>query len=779
LYGAICRQVAIPAREVPIFILTLTRTYKVAISHSIIENAYPSGVWDSDIGTDEGGNLDADPLFTDPANGDLTLQQCSPSIEAGDQKSSKSANSTTTDLAGNPRFYNNGTIDMGAYEYQGAFVACCPTTVFVDSAATGANDGSSWADAYTDLQDAIDLVANSCPGVEIWVAKGTYFPSRDQTGNASPSDPRDKTFYINTDGTQLYGGFAGTETDKSQRVAGNETILSGDFNDDDVVTGSGSTLSITRNSENAYHVVYMDGTTANGIISNATVFDGFTVTGGNANGSSGSGGGIFNDGRGSGNGCSPTLTNCSFSANSASGNGGGMYNDGVSGTSSPVLTNCSFSENSATNGGGMYNNGQGGTSSPVLATCSFSGNSASGGGGMGNNGSNGTSNPILTDCSFSENSAASLGGGGMFNISNSPVLTNCSFSGNSASGGSGSGGGMFNTAGGTGNECSPVLTNCFFSENSAVDGGAMLNDAFNGGTSSPTLTNCSFSGNSATRGGGVGNAGVIGGTSSPTFTNCSFSGNSAADGGAMHNNAFNGGTSSPTLTNCILWGNGSEITEVNGATATVSYSILQGGWTGAGGNNLDEDPLFTDPANGDLSLQQCSPAIDAGDGASGSSANSTTTDLAGNARFYNSGTIDMGAYEFQSAKPTPTMSCLSSETVQLDANGSYSLAASDLDNGSNGACGSLSFTIEGNAAKTFSCSELGANTITLTATDQDNQAIGTCQVSVTVQDLQTPTARLPARYRIPRCQRTGQPCRFPGRQRQQRQLPDQPFSKPQ
>jgi hypothetical protein len=317
-----------------------SNAHKIAISHSLIGNAYPSGVWDSDIGTDEGGNLDADPLFTDPANGDLTLQQCSPSIEAGDQKSSKSANSTTTDLAGNPRFYNNGTIDMGAYEYQGAFVACCPTTVFVDSAATGANDGSSWADAYTDLQDAIDLVANSCPGVEIWVAKGTYFPSRDQTGNASPSDPRDKTFYINTDGTQLYGGFAGTETDKSQRVAGNETILSGDFNDDDVVTGSGSTLSITRNSENAYHVVYMDGTTANGIISNATVFDGFTVTGGNGNGSSGSGGGIFNDGRGSGNGCSPTLTNCSFSANSASGNGGGMYNDGVSGTSSPVLTNC-------------------------------------------------------------------------------------------------------------------------------------------------------------------------------------------------------------------------------------------------------------------------------------------------------------------------------------------------------------------------------------------------------------------------------------------------------
>jgi hypothetical protein len=204
-----------------------SNAHKVAISHSIIGNAYPSGVWNGNIGSDEGGNLGTDPLFTDPANGDYSLFQCSPAIDAGINDSIPAG--ITTDLAGNPRRYNNGTVDMGAYEYQGAFVACCPTTVFVDSAATGANDGSSWADAYTDLQDAIDLVANSCPGVEIWVAKGTYFPSRDQTGNASPSDPRDKTFYINTDGTQLYGGFAGTETDKSQRVAGNETILSGDI----------------------------------------------------------------------------------------------------------------------------------------------------------------------------------------------------------------------------------------------------------------------------------------------------------------------------------------------------------------------------------------------------------------------------------------------------------------------------------------------------------------------------------------------------------------------
>jgi hypothetical protein len=190
------------------------------------------------------------------------------------------------DLAGDPRRYNNGTVDMGAYEYQGAFVACCPTTVFVDSAATGANDGTSWADAYTDLQDAIDLVANSCPGVEIWVAKGTYFPSRDQTGNASPSDPRDKTFYINTDGTQLYGGFAGTETDKSQRVAGNETILSGDIG----IAGDST--------DNCYTVMYLDGSNSSTGISPNTRISGFTILEGNADGASSPfserrGGGMF------------------------------------------------------------------------------------------------------------------------------------------------------------------------------------------------------------------------------------------------------------------------------------------------------------------------------------------------------------------------------------------------------------------------------------------------------------------------------------------------------
>jgi hypothetical protein len=444
------------------------------------------------------------------------------------------------------------------------------TIYYVNDNASGANNGNSWTNAFTKLQNAL---AAAVSGDQIWVAAGTYYPDE---GAGLTNNNRSHSFFLKN-GVAIYGGFAGTETNLSERNWNTHvTTLSGDITQN--VNGN--------NINNSFHVVQ------SASVDNTAVLDGFTITGGNANGLTlpdNLGGGMYN------NASSPTLTNCSFSGNWAgyfsgsgaeNGGGGGMYNN----ASSPTLTNCNFSENEAERGGGMFNDN--------------------------------ASSPILTNCNFSANMVDTDGlGAGMFNRNSSPTLINCSFLGNRAI--DAVGGGMFNSG------SSPILTNCIFSRNDALGwGGGMFNS-----NSSPTLTNCIFSGNWADyEGGGMYNI-----SSSPILTNCSFSGNTAYyNGGGM----FNSG-SSPTLTNCILWGN------INGqiiGNAVVTYSIVQGGFTGTG--NLDQDPLFVDAANGDLHLQAGSPAIDAGL----TSANTTTVDLDGKPRIVN-GTIDMGAYEFQGTPP--------------------------------------------------------------------------------------------------------------------------------
>jgi parallel beta-helix repeat protein len=282
--------------------------------------------------------------------------------------------------------------------------------IYVDADATGANNGTSWADAYTDLQTAL-AAANS--GNEIWVAAGTYKPTTDTD--------REATFQLKN-GVALYGGFAGGETAWDQRDwETNVTILSGDIG----TPGD--------NSDNSYHVV-----TGNDTDSTA-VLDGFTVTGGNADGwdpADWGGGGMYNDG---GN---PRLNNCTFSGNFAW-IGGGMFND----ASNPTLTNCTFSANSTWIGDGMYND----ASNPTLDNCTFSGNQIDG---MYNS----HSNPTLDNCTFSGNQYF-----GMRNYYSSPTVTNCTFSDNQ-------GDGMYN-----GDYSSPTVTDCTFSNN---QGNGMHNGVF-------------------------------------------------------------------------------------------------------------------------------------------------------------------------------------------------------------------------------------------------------------------------------------------------------------
>ena len=343
----------------------------------------------------------------------------------------------------------------------------------------------------------------------------------------------------------------------------------------------------------------------------STTLEGFTITGGNANGSPphNRGGGMYNDDS------APTVTNCIFTGNTAT-YGGGMSNDNWSW---PLITGCTFKGNFAGNaGGGMANSYN---YSGVVTDCTFEFNTASvSGGGMWNE----RSTPRVTNCTFNGNRANALFGGGMHNELFSTVgLTNCTFSSNSAGQ---RGGGMNNYY-----QSKAILTNCTFIGNSAEEvGGGMYNWIMQ---SEAILTNCTFTGNSVPflkTGGAMGNLEGI-----SILTNCTFTGNSGAyGGGGIHN--LNG---SATLTNCILWGDSPP--EIRGS-ATVTYSDVQGGWSGTG--NINANPKFAD-ADGRLSPG--SPCIDTGNNAAVSG---VATDLDGNPRKTDGNldgvaVVDMGAYE--------------------------------------------------------------------------------------------------------------------------------------
>ena len=136
--------------------------------------------------------------------------------------------------------------------------------IFVDADATGANDGSSWADAYNYLQDAL---ADANLDDEIHVAQGIYKP--DQGVNQTPGD-RTETFQLKN-GVSIKGGYAGFgESDPNARdIELYETILSGDLYGDDGPD-------FANNDENSYHVVTSIRT------DETAVLDGFTITAGNA-----------------------------------------------------------------------------------------------------------------------------------------------------------------------------------------------------------------------------------------------------------------------------------------------------------------------------------------------------------------------------------------------------------------------------------------------------------------------------------------------------------------
>jgi parallel beta-helix repeat protein len=210
-------------------------------------------------------------------------------------------------------------------------------------------------------------------------------------------------------------------------------------------------------------------------------------------------------------------------------------------------------------------------------------------------------------------------GGGVYCYKSDPLITNNIVAGNKAT----LGGGLYISA------CSPVLTNNTIKQNEATSdgGGIYCFDSY------PVVTNNIISGNkAASKGGGI----CCQYYSTLINTNNTICGNVAdvEAGGILVDGLI-------TIKNTILWNNYAPKNAQIGhgyAIPTVTYCDVTGGWSGTG--NIDDDPLFSNVAKGDLHLTWASPCRDAGHNNAGGALH----DFEGDPRI--TGTVDMGADEF-------------------------------------------------------------------------------------------------------------------------------------
>ncbi len=574
-----------------------------------------------------------------------------------------------------------------------------PAPIFVDVDATGANDGSNWADAYNSLQDGLAKANSSMKPVEIRVAQGIYKPTPPPPPPPPGAPPlpfdRTATFQLINNVT-VNGGYTGFgEPDPNVRdIELYETILSGDLAGNDVDVNNLSDLwdELSR-AENSYHVVTGSET------DETAVLDGFTVTAGNASRSSPSphaeGGGMYND-----EGI-PTVTNCIITGNSARRYGGGIYCIG----SGPTIANCIIRGNLATQGGGIF---AWENSSPRITGCTVSGNSS------------GVYCWRNSSLDIEDSIISTTGRRGIY-CGDSPAVSivNCTISSNQYAGIRYDGYGPL------------VINNCTIFDN---QGPGIQGSVESTGTG--TISNCVISGNNASfDGGGIRISTDDQGLA--TITNCTITGNIAID--SFGNIGRGGGVSCSRgniiITNSIIWNNiGEDIyvwnyppppcqdCTVEPTEVAVSYSC-----TGQiiveedpvfgdpnlilGAGNIDADPCFVQPGywdinipplppppppspllpassmsdtlqyiwiEGDYHLLPYSVCIDAGDPCYVPEPNEM--DLDGRPRVIG-GRIDMGAYEFFNTQPVGDAgddqgvecACNTAEgtKVTLDGSGSY------------------------------------------------------------------------------------------------------------
>lgn len=594
---------------------------KFIVSNSLINRVMPLGQ----------NNISGDPLYIsalDPDGADntfntkddgLAIEPASPAFNSGTNNVITAYNDTLDILHKNRKY--GPAVDMGAYEVYDdpVYTGPCPANhiMYVDGSKANSGNGSSWAQAYKTLSEAL-YIAGTCTIVDsILIAEGTYYPVN---YDGSFSNNRFNFFRIFRNNLKLYGGYpAGGIGTRDPDL--HPAILSGDYNKDD--------NGFANNDENCYHimVVYPDSLAANAITAGNTVIDGFTFKGGNAN-------------RPFGDGVSTNIRGRQIIFVL----GGALYNKSQYDSyaeSSPLINNCTFTNNSGRNGGGA-----------MYSTCGV-----------------GKTSPVLTNSLFKQNRgiAGALGGGAILidaypsTLNNTLHLQHCVFEDNNA----GSDGLDNQALGGAVMgiyHSNVVADNTIFSNNKAGQGAAVVVQNIIA-PNIPTFNNCLFNKNIASLSGSVYNGGF------GNFNNCTFNNNTSTVTAASNDIFGNPGTNAEALkryniTNCIFYID--TIFENNIGVLTTKYNVKnslinQPAFDITGNHNMiTGDPHFVDATDEDgpnntfgdlddgLRLSDISPCVNAGD-ITGFGPDFPVKDIKNEDRIFNNGAIDMGCYEFQGA----------------------------------------------------------------------------------------------------------------------------------
>jgi hypothetical protein len=589
--------------------------------------------------------------------------------------------------------------------------------IYVNDNAVGANNGTSWANAYVSLSSAITAAT---VGKMIWVAQGTYRPGALKTS----------TFTLKAN-VSLYGGFSESGgcqlSDRNWET--NVTNLSGDIG----IQGD--------NTDNCARVVYANNVGTNVVVDGFHVRDAYMVTL--------NGGGLYIQATTATAVSSPTIQNCRVRDNYTANKGGGCYLLAQNGgRTNPTFNQVYFENNQAVNDGGALatisqTNGRinasfnqctflgnqtpkkggaiinwvnaGGITTLTASNNLFQGNSATGTGGAIMNYVRGgaTLNCNVLTSTFVSNTGAS--GGGIFNYASAgtmnSLIDSCTFETNSASGSAGAVALYSELAGGNGQT---TIENSLFYANNGFDGGAVSNQVIRGALGRLFVSGSRFLENLATgRGAAISqttnSANALGTNAQLTVTNTVFGQNVAPNnsGGAIMQSALANTTSLVTVTNSTFFGNmcngqgtaifnnavntGATVTVTNSifrqntsflavgrtfwnadatAVTNLSYSLLDQpscaahaagiGTLTCGAGMLFGDALFVDESIGDFHLLASSPALDAG-----TAIGAPATDIEGNARPQGLG-VDMGAYEFTGMLPRTGASTESSVAPELN-----------------------------------------------------------------------------------------------------------------